>query len=183
LQVSGAISPLPEAFGLCFPYAFSPFALCCPCSCPLQAVFPPHWALQGPGPPLLCCLLVGSDCGKVSLGFRSCEPHGRTSTPSVPGLGPGLQALAEQGAFAEGWSVRNTFHMVSLWAPSTRCSGWVSAGFTHLLFFFKAIATLPITSHMELQDVPRQSRPAVVEFGEGAGAPSPSLASNHWSSA
>lgn len=31
--------------------------------------------------------------------------------------------------------------------------------------------------------VPRQSRPAVVEFGEGAGFSSPSLASGYWSSA
>lgn len=31
--------------------------------------------------------------------------------------------------------------------------------------------------------VPRQSRPAVVEFGEGAGFPSPSPASGYWSSA
>lgn len=125
---AGAASPLPEAFRLCFPCAFCPSALCCPCSCPLQAVFPPRRALQGPGPPPLR-LFAGWEHqregqGKIrELGAswrNPCQDPG-TSTPSVPGLGSGLQAPAEQGAFAEGWSVHYPPCLVSHQAPNTQC--------------------------------------------------------------
>lgn len=101
---AGVWSNFPTPRGL-----WAVFSLCLLPLCPSLSLFlspagclPPHWALQGPGPPLLRGLLIGSDCGKVSLGFRSWEPHGGTSVPRklyalCPRTGPGAPSAGRTG--------------------------------------------------------------------------------------
>lgn len=98
-------------FSLCLlPLCPLPSLFLSPADCLFRSLGPPGawptstalfagWERQWEGQPMI------PELGASGQDFYR---HPGTSRPSVPGLGPGLQALAAQGAFTPGWSVCNT---------------------------------------------------------------------------